>query len=253
VARMIRLRTLMVTITCGAAMMLVGSGIGDAADSPAVSGQASSVTTTTAQLNGTVNPGGLDTFYAFQYGTSSSYGQDTSPVGPLTGTSGMSVSTLVRGLQPGTTYHFRLIAIQGQAGTSGESNGFTGNDETFTTSSSGSISATSTKGGKHAKASLLSRTLHVSHGATHVKWKCSGSAGASCKLKMSLTVRSGKHTVSCGSATFSAATGKHRSVRVGLKSRCVTLVNAALHHRLGATLKAVSSVGKLKVAVKLVG
>src|ERR1700676_2856359 len=93
VANLTRLRTFAAAITCGSAIMLVGAGIGDAA-SPAVTASASAVTSTSAQLNGTVNPGGLTTFWAFQYGPSTSYGQNTTPVGPLTGSSGTAVSTL---------------------------------------------------------------------------------------------------------------------------------------------------------------
>ena len=139
--KMTRLLTLVAAIVCGSAMMAL-AGVGDAADAPAVTGQASSVTDTSVTLNGTIYAGGIDTFWAFQYGTSTSYGQNTSPVGPLTSTTGNSVSTVITGLQPGTTYHFRLIAVQGEAGTSGESNGFTGNDENLTTGGSGSTIST---------------------------------------------------------------------------------------------------------------
>jgi hypothetical protein len=255
-----RFRILAATVSCGAVMMvLVGTGVGDAADAPAVTGQASAITGSSAQLNGTIHPGGMDTFWAFQYGTSDSYGQNTTPVGPLTGTTGDSVSTLVKGLQADTTYHFRLIAIQGAAGTSGESTGFTGDDLTFTTGSAGSISTTSQNGTKHAKASLRSRTLHISHGAALIPWGCSGSAGAACKVKTSLSARgkiAGKiETVSCGHATFSASTGKRKTVRAGLGAKCLSLVTAATHHRLSATLKATSTAGSgsLKVKVTLVG
>jgi hypothetical protein len=250
-----RFRTLSAAVMCGAAIMLVGAGVGDAASTPAVTGHASAVTSTSAQLNGTIDPGGLATAWAFQYGPSTSYGQNTTPVGPLTGTTKSSVSTLVRGLQPGTTYHFRLIAVQGAAETSGDSTGYTGDDVTFTTSSSGSITTTSTNGSTHAKASLRSRTLHVRGGATLIPWGCSGTQGAKCKVKMSLSARGKNGNVSCGSGTFSATTGKHRSVRVALGSKCLALVSAASHHRLGATLKAKSTAGSgsLKVHVTLVG
>jgi hypothetical protein len=259
VGKQIRVRTLAAVITCGAAMMMLGAGVGDAADAPAITGQASSVNSTSAQLNGTVHPGGLDTFWAFQYGTSTNYGQNTTPVGPLTGTTGNSVSTEVKDLQPGTTYHFRLIAIQGAAGTSGESNGSTGSDETFTTAGSGStISTTSKSGAKKVKATLRSHTFSVRKGAAVIPWGCSGTAGASCQVKMSLSARgkiAGKlETVSCGHGTFKAKTGKHNSVRAALGSKCLALVKAAPHERLAASLKATSSAGGgLKAKVTLVG
>ena len=46
---------------------------------PSVStGSASSVTTSSARVSGTVNPQGSPTSYTFQYGTSTSYGAQTS-------------------------------------------------------------------------------------------------------------------------------------------------------------------------------
>jgi hypothetical protein len=239
-------------------MMLVGAGVGDAASTPAVTGVATSVTSTAAQLNGVIAPAGLDTFWAFQYGTSTSYGHDTSPLGPLTGTTSMSVSTLLRGLQPGTTYHFRLVAVQGAAGTSGQAQGFVGNDVTFNTPSSRSNS-TNSNGSKHARASLRGRTLAVHHGVALIPWACSGSSGATCKGRISLTARgkiAGKlETVSCGAGTFSAATGKHRNVRAVLGSGCRTLLSSAAHHRLSTALKATFSqgTGNLRTNVTLVG
>jgi hypothetical protein len=249
-----RFRILSAAVMCGAAIMLVGAGVGDAASTPAVTGHATSVTSTSAQLNGTIDPGGLATAWAFQYGTSTSYGESTTPVGPLTGTTTTSVSTLIRGLQSATTYHFRLIAVQGAAEVSGESIGYTGDDMTFTTSSTGSITTTPQTGSKHAKASLRSRTLHVRGGATLIPWGCSGTAGAKCKVKMSLSARGKTGNVSCGSGTFSATTGKHNSVRVALTRKCLALVSAASHHRLGATLKAksTSGSGSLQAHVTLV-
>jgi hypothetical protein len=169
-------------------------------------------------------------------------------VGPFTGTTPEAVSTLVRGLTPGTTYHFSLLAIQGSAGTSGQPTGYKGGDVTFRTLGS---SSSSSRGAKHAKASLRSRTLAVRHGAALVPWGCSGSRGARCQGRISLTAH-GK--VGCGSGTFSAATGKHGNVRVPLGRACLALVKAGHRHRLSASLKAVFSqgTGNLKTGVTLV-
>jgi len=67
---------------------------------------ASSVTDTSATLNGYLNDdGGQACQYRFQWGLTSSYGNTT----PWTGskTSGQSFSRTISGLKPGTTYHFR--------------------------------------------------------------------------------------------------------------------------------------------------
>lgn len=78
---------------------------------------ASSVTLRTAQLNGTVNPGGGSTTYYFQYGTSTSYGSTTPVSNAGSGTSDVSVSAAISGLKKrATTYHARLVA-QNASGT----------------------------------------------------------------------------------------------------------------------------------------
>jgi len=65
-----------------------------------------------ATLAATVNPGGGDTVYRFEYGTEPTYGHFT-PISPSIGddTVGHSVEAPVADLQPGTIYHFRVIAI----------------------------------------------------------------------------------------------------------------------------------------------
>jgi len=87
---------------------------------------ASGVTTSTATLNGTVNPNGLATNYHFEWGTTTGYGNSTSTLSAGSGTSNVSVSAGITGLTPGVTYHFRLVAtnIDGTR---------YGNDVTFTT------------------------------------------------------------------------------------------------------------------------
>ena len=88
---------------------------------------ASSVTSTSATLNGTVNPNGASTTVTFEYGTTTSYGSTiTATQSPLTGTTSQSVSASITGLTPGTIYHFRAKATN-SVGTS------YGTDVTFTT------------------------------------------------------------------------------------------------------------------------
>jgi hypothetical protein len=242
----IRLRAVVATLTCGAAMMMVvGAGVGDASAPPAQTGVATYVKSTLAQLNGTIHPDGLDAFWAFQYGTSATaYGHTTPTIGPVTGTAPVAVATLAGNLQPGTTYHFRLVDVRGQAGVSGDAQGYVGSDEKFTTPSS---AAKATRGGAHARASLRSHTLAVRHGAAVMAWGCAGTSGAECKGRVSLTARAKiadkVETVSCGSGRFSAATGKRGTVRATLGTRCLALVESASHHRLGASLKSAFSAG----------
>jgi hypothetical protein len=100
---------------------------GAAAAAPTVATTAAtSVTTNSATLNGTVNPAGQQTSYAFQWGTTTQYGHETTLTLVGSGTSTTSVSAALSGLNSGTAYHFRIIAIS-PGGIA------TGADQTFTT------------------------------------------------------------------------------------------------------------------------
>ena len=91
---------------------------------------ATGVTTTTATLNGTINPNGLNTTYYFEYGTSTSYGNTKSGTSGYTGSANVNVSENITGLIPNTPYHYRIVATNSGGTTNGS-------DITFTTSSSG--------------------------------------------------------------------------------------------------------------------
>lgn len=90
--------------------------------------QATGVTSTTAILQGIINPNNLSTTVSFEYGTTSSYGQTiTATQSPITGNSDTNVNAELSGLLPATIYHFRIQAIN-SLGT------VYGNDFSFTTS-----------------------------------------------------------------------------------------------------------------------
>ena len=91
---------------------------------------ASAVGTTTATLNGSVNPHGLTTTDHFEWGLTTSYGNTTPNQSAGSGTGTVSMNAGISGLAPGTTYHFRAIGSN-SAGTA------YGADLTFTTGSSG--------------------------------------------------------------------------------------------------------------------
>ena len=86
---------------------------------------ASYITSSSATLNGTVNPNGLTTTVHFEYGTTTNYGS-TTPSHSYSGTTTKSVSANITGLSPNTTYHFRLVATN-SGGTRH------GSDRTFST------------------------------------------------------------------------------------------------------------------------
>ncbi|MFA5328893.1 MAG: MBG domain-containing protein, partial [Prolixibacteraceae bacterium] len=93
----------------------------------ATTNAATGITTTGVTLNGTVNPNNATSVVTFDYGTSTSYGSSaTASQSPVTGTSATSVSSVLTGLTPNSTYHFRVKAVN-TAGTT------YGSDLTFTT------------------------------------------------------------------------------------------------------------------------
>ncbi len=88
---------------------------------------ASGVTSNGAILNGVINPNFLATTVTFEYGETSSYGQETNAAqSPVTGNSDVKVTAEISGLNPETAYHFRVKAIN-SLGTA------FGNDFSFTT------------------------------------------------------------------------------------------------------------------------
>ncbi|MEA2040596.1 MAG: DUF11 domain-containing protein [Thermodesulfobacteriota bacterium] len=73
------------------------------------------MSSTSAILNGTVNPNGVETTVGFEWGTDTSYGSAiTATQSPVSGTSDQSVSAEAPELIPGTTYHFRVKATNSE-------------------------------------------------------------------------------------------------------------------------------------------
>lgn len=86
------------------------------------------VTTDEAKLGALVFPGGIPASYRFEYGTTTAYGSSTpTPAGSAgEGISSHAIWASANGLEPGATYHYRVVVSNG-LGTA------TGPDRTFTT------------------------------------------------------------------------------------------------------------------------
>ncbi len=210
---------------------------------------------TEATLKGTVNPGGEATEYFFEYGTDTGYGQKTEKATLLASGGNQGVSATLKGLTPGTEYHFRLVAKNNQGPAEGLDHSFktmspptkeppakepsptptpTGGNPTATTSSSpssgqpkiepasgplfGSLKLASTQHGGVVHGSLVVSSAG-SEGQLQIELLTKGAAAPAGKL-----VRSSLHA---GKLTFAlplSAKAKHT-----LKA----------HHRLTLTVKIV--------------
>jgi len=88
---------------------------------------ASSITGSSAMLNGSVNPRDEIVIVYFEYGLTGTYGQTiTATPSPITGNSTVSFSSNLTMLSPNTTYYYRAIAIIND-------NFYVGNQSTFNT------------------------------------------------------------------------------------------------------------------------
>jgi hypothetical protein len=118
-----------------AVVALAGPATASASLPAAATNAAQEITATSATLRGTVNPNNEATTWYFDYGPTKSYGSRTDTQGPTGATKGnVAVSTGVTGLSPATTYHFRLVAVNG-SGTK------LGGDKTFKTTTPVSLVA----------------------------------------------------------------------------------------------------------------
>ncbi len=129
----------------------------------------------TATLTGVVNPDGVEvTECYFEYGTSTSYGQRAGcePEAVGSGTSEVAVSAKLKELEPGATYHFRLVASNKTNANKNPAND--GGDETFDTPPQPSIAATSTANLTASSVDLNARvnpggldtTYHIEYGTS---------------------------------------------------------------------------------------
>jgi hypothetical protein len=176
----------------------------------ASTGQASSVATASAVLNGTASNPDLSPGTAFfQYGTTTAYGSSTAaqPVNSVTAT--LPVSAQPTGLSPGTTYHFRIVA-RNATGT------VTGADRTFTTTSQGTSHGTVPPPPHTAV-----RSVSIAGATASVRLACQGAAGQRCSGTLVGTVREqlrGHSIVSIDSSARSAS-------RPAVKTKTVTVAS----------------------------
>jgi streptogramin lyase len=71
---------------------------------------ADTITTTSARLRGKVRPNSQSTEYRFEYGRTADYGHETPAAYAGSGYELKTVTATIDGLDPGTEYHYRLVA-----------------------------------------------------------------------------------------------------------------------------------------------
>jgi hypothetical protein len=117
----------------------------------ATTNAATGITNSSATINGTINANNDSTAVTFQYGTTPAYGSTvTANPSPVTGISNTAVSFTLPGLIPNTTYHFRVVGVNGSGTMYGAGMTFTtscGLPEVETTAITPITSTTASGGG----------------------------------------------------------------------------------------------------------
>ena len=127
----------------------------DTTKSPVVTtGSATSVTSNSATLNGTVNANGLETYAWFDYSTTSGTYSNVSSTQKVSGTSDTTVSINISGLSAARTYYYRITAQNNSGTTFGSEKSFSTLD---TSAPTGSISING--GATYTKSSTVTLTL----------------------------------------------------------------------------------------------
>jgi hypothetical protein len=206
-----------------------------------LTGPATNVTTSTATLNGSVNPEGAAVNVSFQFGKDINYGSSTPAQKLGVSDSATAFSANLTALAPGTTIHYRGVI------TSDFAPPVVGADQTFTTASPSPGNGHTSVG--HARVSGTSAFVRVS---------CSGATGATCKLSFRMTVTETfrgrkliavtarktirKVVVTVGSApTITLTAGQSRVVKIPLNGTGKRLL--ASHHTLKVTLDVTQVLG----------
>lgn len=219
----------------------------------AISASSPEQTPTEATLTGQIDTEGQPASYSFEYGTSTSYGLST-PETPLSTDSENATAgpTVIHGLQPDTTYHYRLRATS-PVGSSATS------DQTFTTSptlpsaltgltpplTTTVSTGTATIAPIRADVSLAEARVTTRGDMAEIKLTCSGTGTAMCSGELtlaaeSMTKRGRGKTETIGTATFSIPAGKTATIELKLDAAGGALLNAD-HGRLKADLTVLKS------------
>ena len=203
----------------------------------AATGGSSLITTHSAGVTGTVNPSERATSYRYQFGKTTAYGSLTAPVSAGSGSTNVAAPATLTGLAPNTTYHYRLVAANGDGIA-------VGTDRTFKTA------PPPFKG-----VSIVTTTAKVSKaGKAKISLSCPASTIGRCDgtLALRITVKSHgkKKRVTIGTATFTIRHARTAAVKVALSS--FALKRLAKKGTLTATAiaKAHDGLGRRKTTIR---
>jgi hypothetical protein len=128
---------------------------------------ATSITSTSAKLNGTVDPQNQATTYYFEFGTSTAYGTRTVTQSAGSSSRSIGVSSTISGLAAATTYHYRVVASNGTGTTLGADQSFTTNGPpAATTGSATSVGVTTATLTGSVDPKGLTASWHFDYGTT---------------------------------------------------------------------------------------
>jgi phosphodiesterase/alkaline phosphatase D-like protein len=194
-------------VTVGLAMGVASAA---AATAPsATTGAASAIAASSATVAASVNPNGVATTYAFQYGPTTNYGTQSATAQAGSGTSAVSVHATLSGLVSGTTYHYRVVATSAAGTTAGA-------DATFTTSKLPPGVSTSSPEVVTSSSATLAGSVDPNGNATN--WT----------FEYGPTTAYGLQTPSASAGAGSSSTGVHADIS-GLSA------GTTYHYRLVAT------------------
>jgi hypothetical protein len=100
-----------------------GAQLADPQPPDVTTGPATEVERTTAALTGTVDANDSETTYHFEYGTTSAYGLQT-VTQETDGDEPVDVEAALQNLSPDTTYHYRIVAFNGDGSAEGDDRTF---------------------------------------------------------------------------------------------------------------------------------
>jgi hypothetical protein len=223
------------------------------ASAAATTGNATSITDSSARLNGVIDPSYSDAAWLFEYSTTPNFGENLQFTrGQSTGPGVTVVAATVDRLSATTAYYYRVIVYQ-QAAAANGTQFDVGNTVNFKTPAKDPYAITPAN--SYGKASLTHPSISVAHSVAAVVMSCGGASGALCRAQLKLSAKLQGKPVSCGAGQFIAAAPHTHIVRVRPAGSCLSLLSAARGHRISATLQATFSTHQpqLTRTVTLVG